>query len=808
MGTALSALLAALAEGAGGDAGRVLAEAADGSGRPEALRAWGDRVAELLGGDPRVAGAVAAAMERHAPGSAAAWYGGDHSDFRGGVFLREVVGVQVVIQQGGGAAAPEALASLPPKPSGFTGREDETAELLRALDDSAAALVSAVSGLGGIGKTALAVETAYLACGKGWFPGGVLFVDLHGYDEQPVSAGQALQSLLRALGVPPEQIPATADDRASLYRSVLAQRAAVLVLADNASSPGQVRPLLPGKGRHRVLVTSRDRLPQLGARLVPLGQLTPEEARRLLESALRIADPEDSRVADDPEAAGQLAGLCGHLPLALQIAAALLAEDPGMAVAELVAELGASHDRLVHLDDGERSVRAAFELSYRRLPPEQARLLRLLALVPGPEVSGEVAAALLGADAPPLRELKGLARAHMVERGSGRGWWRLHDLVRVFGAGVVAGDGRLREEGEAARERVLASYAWWAEAADQRLKWLPGMPEPERFENRAQAMAWLDGERVGLVAAAGWAREKRFAVMTASLAGSLGEYLLWRRYFDDLISVMEAARESAHQAGDQLREARASDNLGIALREAGRTEEAIDAHTHAWNLFQAVGDRRDEAMAWTNLGLALREAGRTEEAISAHTRARDLHHAAKDRQREAIAWINLGLALSNAGRPEEEVEAVLRALDLFQAVGDRHREGMGWTNLGLALREVGRPAEEIDAHSKALEIFLEFEDWYRVGQTLHNLALTHQVAHSLAEARTYYLQAADAYTRADAAAEATEVRTYAALLGSPFSAPTAPAPTDKPVPASPPARTTDSAPPAPPPPSAPDTGEP
>ncbi|MFD8725777.1 tetratricopeptide repeat protein [Streptomyces sp. NPDC059629] len=784
-----AALLSALAEGAGGDAGRraveelvrllgceaevsarELDEAAGRSERREALRAWGDRVAQLLAGDPQVAGAVAAAMERYAPGSAAAWYRGDHADFRGGVFLREVVGVQVVIQRSGGIAAPEALASLPPRPGGYTGRDEEMAQLLRALDGSAAVLVTAVSGLGGIGKTALAVETAYLACRKGWFPGGVLFVDLHGYDEVPVTADQALQSLLRALGVPPEHIPVAADDRAVLYRSVLAERAlergAVLVLADNASSPDQVRPLLPGEGRHRVLVTSRDRLPQLGARLVPLDQLTPADARQLLDRALRIADPEDGRVADEAEAAGQLADLCGRLPLALQIAAALLAEDPGMPVAELVGELVASHDRLVHLDDGERSVRAAFELSYRRLPPEQARLLRLLALVPGPEVSSEVAAALVGADDPPLRELKGLARAHLVEWGSERGWWRLHDLVRVFGAGVVAGDGGLREEGEAARERVLASYCRWAEAADERLQWLPGMAEPERFAHRAQAMAWLDGERMGLVAAVGWAREERFALLTASLAGSLGEYLLRRRYFDDFISVMGAAREAAHQAGDQLREARASDNLGIALREAGRTEEAISAHTHAWDLFQSVGGRRDEAMASNNLGLALREAGRTEDAISAHARARDLSQAAKDRQGEAIAWTNLGLALAHAGRVEEEVEALLRALDLFGAVGDRHREAGASYNLGLALQEAGRIAEGIDACSNALKIFLEFEDWYRVGQTLHNLAFAHQFSQSLAEARTYYLQAADAYTRADAPAEATQVRTYAGLIDS------------------------------------------
>ncbi|RPE40605.1 tetratricopeptide (TPR) repeat protein [Streptomyces sp. Ag109_O5-1] len=810
MRAALSALLAALAEGAGGDAGRVLAEAANDSRRPEALQAWGDRVAELLGGDPRVAGAVAAAMERYVPGSAATWYGGDHSDFRGGVFLREVVGVQVVIQQSGGPAAPEALASLPPRPGGFTGRKDETSELLRALDDSAAVLVTALSGLGGIGKTALAVETAHLACGKGWFPGGVLFVDLHGYDEQPVSADQALQSLLRALGVLPQHIPATADDRAVLYRSVLAERArergAVLVLADNASSPDQVRPLLPGEGRHRVLVTSRDRLPQLGARLVPLDQLTPEEARRLLDLALRIADPEDRRVADDTEAAGQLADLCGHLPLALQIAVALLAEDPGMPVAELVGELEASHDRLVHLDDGERSVRAAFELSYRRLSPEQARLLRLLALAPGPEVSDEVAAVLMGTDAPPLRNLRALARAHLVERGSGRAWWRLHDLVRVYGVGVAAGDVGLREEGEAARDRVLGLYLRRTNAADIRLRWLPGMPMPEWFVLREEALAWLDAERVGLVAAVGWAREARFSGNAVRLALSLAEYLHWRRYFDDMIATARLARDACNQTGDHVREGIAWNNLGSAMREVGRADEAIEAHARARELFKAGEYREGEANAWNNLGSALREAGRVEEAIETLSRSRDLHAAAGNRHREAMAWNSLGWALYEAGRTEGAIEALIRARDLHAAAGDRHRVAIAVNNLGNALQVLGRTDEAIEAFTKSIEIRREFEDWYGEGVALYNLAFTQKSAHRLAAARTAFLQAAEAYARANAPVEAAEVRAYAAELDT--SVPTAPAPTGKPTPASPPARTTDSAQPAPPQPNAPDSAGP
>ncbi|MFG2024222.1 tetratricopeptide repeat protein [Streptomyces sp. NPDC048825] len=694
-------------------------------------------------------------------------YGGDHLDFRGGEFTGSFTAKAEYHEHG---PAPTALDALPAKAVGFTGRDDELRALLDAFDPSvpqrpAAVLVAAVSGLGGIGKTALAVEAAHEACGRGWFAGGVLFMDLHGYDDDPVTADQALEALLRALGTAPEHIQATADERAALYRSTLAERArergAVLILADNASSPEQVRPLLPGNTRHRLLVTSRNKLPQLGARLLPLNELTPQEAYALLDHALRIADPSDSRVADGAEAAAELASRCGHLPLALQIAAALLVLDRDKPVAELVAELTEFRDRLTHLDDGERSVRAAFDLSYRRLPPEQARLLRLLSLAPGPDVSTEVVTVLAEADVPPTRALDALTRTHLVERGNGRGRWRLHDLVRAFGVGVVAGDAELVEEGEAARGRVLEFYCRWAYAADDRLRWLPGMAEPERFADRAQALEWLDGERAGLVAAAQWAGEEQHADAAMRLAACLGEYLRWRRSFDDWITVGRAAREAAHRAEDRHREGDAWDSLGLALQEAGQVAEAVDAHTRARDLHQAAGDRHGEGSAWNNLGLALREAGRVGEAVDAHTCARDLFQVAGDRHREGIAWTNLGSALREAGRVGEAVDAHTRARDLYRAAGDRHGEGMAWGNLGIALRQVGRVGEAVEAYGKALEVFREFEDWYRVGQALHNLALAHKSAHHPIDARACWLQAADAFTRANAPTEATQARNSA-----------------------------------------------
>ena len=170
------------------------------------------------------------------------------------------------------AAAPVALAQLPAPVAGFTGREDELAVLAGLLDPAGGAgavVVSAVAGLAGVGKTTLAVEAGHAARRAGWYPGGVLFIDLHGYDDQPVQSAQALDALLRALGIPAEHIPPTPDERAGLYRSALAQVGKpVLVIADNVSAEAQVRPLLPGTGPHRVLVTSRHTLAGLGARLV------------------------------------------------------------------------------------------------------------------------------------------------------------------------------------------------------------------------------------------------------------------------------------------------------------------------------------------------------------------------------------------------------------------------------------------------------------------------------------------------------------------------------------------------------------
>jgi tetratricopeptide (TPR) repeat protein len=549
-------------------------------------------------------------------------------------------------------AVPVALDQLPPLEGGFTGRDDELAQLAGLLDsagDGSAVVVSAVAGLAGVGKTALALQAADAARQAGWFPGGVLFLNLHGYDESPVQPGQALEALLRALGMPGEHIPPGDEERAGLYRSVLAQvPGAVLVIADNASAEAQVRPLLPGPGRHRVLVTSRHTLGGLGARLLDVTELDQDGGVLLVEAALRAARPDDTRIQDDRTAATRVVELCGGLPLALRITAALLAADTTLGVAELADELDDEVRRLEALryDDGggtsAPSVAAAFELSYRQLHPDAARLFRLLAVNPGPDVSTGAAAALANGAVRETRRVIGqLVRAHLVEVAPGSGGrWRMHDLVRVYARQLsdanVEADGR-----EQAQDRLFSHYLDRADAAADHLRTLPGEPVPTQFTGRQDALDWLDAERANLIAAVTLAASIGHNQIALRLPLRLGTYLLWRRRFDDLLTVLEISRTAAHNQGDRLSEGVALDSLGLTLQEARRFDEAISAHQDAAAIFREIGDRHREGQVLNHLGVALREMGRFDEAITAHQDALAIFRETGDRHREGQALNNL-----------------------------------------------------------------------------------------------------------------------------------------------------------------------
>lgn len=641
------------------------------------------------------------------------------------------------------APAPTALASLPAAPSKLSGRGTEVEQVLSVLrphtgspqqdaDRSGAEpiaasaadgvippiLVTSVAGLAGVGKTALALTCGHAAAEAGWFTGS-LFVDLHGYDERPVQPGQALEALLRALGVDPAGIPAAAEERAALYRSTLEDRAdqgqRLLIVADNAASADQVRLLLPGNRRHQVLITSRHTLPTLNARLVDLAVLSPEAAVALLRHALQRANPADRRVVDTTDGVEELAGLCGYLPLALHISAALLILEPNQTIAELAAELATARSRLSLLDDGERAVRASFDLSYRRLPPDHAELFRLLALNPGPDIGLEAVTVLAARPLPAIRTmLRALVQAHLLDCVNKR--WSMHDLVRDYATELAldtqqaAANSAGGEEASGAagtnaqaRSRLLEHYTATALAASAHLTLGAHSSAPGEFADQDKALAWLDSERVNLTASVAAAAGIGHQDIALRLPVILYDYLIWHGYFDDLIAVTTIACSIAHQAGGLAAEAGAWNNLGIALAEASRYEEAVPAHRRAADLFASIDNHNERGKALNGLGSALRDWGKPADALQIHQEALTIQRACEDLQEQAAVLNNLSLDHQELGNGAAACAAAEEAASLFQQLGDTTNEAKALCTAAFALRASGQSNEAQAVCERAIE---------------------------------------------------------------------------------------------------------
>ncbi|MFE9992831.1 tetratricopeptide repeat protein [Streptomyces sp. NPDC005381] len=670
------------------------------------------------------------------------------------------------------APVPTALDALPQPPTGFTGRDEDIAFIQGVLDPDrpgGGPAVAVLSGWGGVGKTTLAYAAGHAAQKKGWFT-GVLLVDLHGYDAHPAQAADALEALLRSLGVRPEHLPPPGAGQEALYRSQLNARQEagerLLVVADNASAVTQVQPLLP-PGHHGMLVTSRNSLTGLG-RLRTVNRLQPEDAVALLEAALKNNDPDDMRVEQDPEAAEQVALACGYLPLALQITAALLAQDPGQPLSERAEALGQAEGVLDGLNDGERSLRTTFDQSLERLSPQEQDLFRLLSLNPGPDISSAAASVLV--DQPQLatdRLLGRLGASHLLERNPAiRGRWQMHDLLRAYAheqAQAAAARGRApRRRYEQAHQRLIDHYVHTAVAANTHIDLDDVVPSP-RFADRQQALAWFDAERENLIA----------TVHTSPQAGrSLGfplaAYLGWRHHRLDLLVVSCLTLDACQYLKDSLSEGKAWNNLGLALNELRRFDEALHAHRTALHQFQRNRDSYNEATSWSSLGLTLHELGNFDEALHAHQTALTLCKQHDDSYGEARGWNNLGLVFQELHRFDEALHAHQTALNLHQQNGDTHREATAWNNLGTDYRGLGCFDEAITFGQRAVEMLTEADDWFLTGEAWGELATTWTAARAdPAQISEAWNKSATAYTKAGAKDEANTSRTHADATENP-----------------------------------------
>lgn len=551
---------------------------------------------------------------------------------------------------------------LPPATATFTGRSRELRLIRAALDADGGVCV--VSGMGGVGKTELAVRCAHRL--ESGFADGCLFIDLRGYGSTEAATDTAAvhDRLLRVLGVPAERIPGDPDDRAALYRSRLHGRGVLLVL-DNAVSAAQVRPLLPAEPKCRVLITSRSRLSALDdAEHVSLDMLPSSAAIELFTTLAGVpADDAVTRVVER----------CARLPLAIRIAAARLRAHPAWDVAELDRRLDDETVRLGELDDGERSLAAAFQLSVGQLGAAESRLFGLLAVHPGADFDIHTASALSALPLPETdRLLERLHEAYLLTQPE-PDRYGFHDLLRVFAGEVVLTD-LPAEESRKAFHR-LAGYAVRSAAqADNLLtphRFVPrvdfeeDIPEPPRLDDGEMALAWFRVEWPGLVALCRAAGERGEHDRCWQLAFFLRDFFFVAKLRDPWIATHRWARAAAEASGDGWAHATTTANLGVALVDRGDLDGASACYDEALDLYRLLGDSHGESTVLAHSGWADHYRDRQPEALRKLRQAYEFYVENGNRRSAAITARGMALVLTALGQTDEAAALATETLSVF-----------------------------------------------------------------------------------------------------------------------------------------------
>ncbi|NUS43206.1 MAG: tetratricopeptide repeat protein, partial [Mycobacteriaceae bacterium] len=620
---------------------------------------------------------------------------------------------------------------LPYSPPGFVGREDALAELDWLGSEADTPRICAVVGAGGLGKTALAVHWAHRSRDR--FPDGQLFLDLRGYSaEQPLSASEALATLLRSGGIEGAAMPSGTTERAALFRTMVAGSRMLLVL-DNAHSADQVRPLLAGGDRCFVIVTSRDAMPGLsvrdGAHRIFLGPMTDREARLLLTTTLRPARP-------DPEVATRLMAFCARNPLALRIAAERLRSIRSGEVGEFLADLEQRRalDVLDIDGDSSASMRAVLSSSYRHLESATAQLFRMIGVHPGHDLDVYAAAALVdAADAEHVRrELGRLVRAHLLEE-TARRRYRCHDLVRAF-AREVADDG---DQATTALRRLLEYYLRTAVRAAILVNALDeGTVDVEQrgaqttaapvLHTHDAALTWLDTERTNLVLAVEQAAHTDSADVVTDFSTALGWYLDLGWHLDDAETVHRAAVAVATARGDGAAHGMALRHLALVKNRRGDTSGAVPDMEQAAALLAPTGDPMKRADIAAALGLLYAQSGRTADAVAQLRRAVQLYYELGERTQVHWPLTHLGNLLARQGHWDEAEQRLRAAVDLAQEFASLPSQAHALHGLAVLCRDTGRGAEASRMAAQALAAARAARIPLLEGLVLHELGSIHE----------------------------------------------------------------------------------
>jgi DNA-binding SARP family transcriptional activator/Flp pilus assembly protein TadD len=628
---------------------------------------------------------------------------------------------------------------LPVDVAGFTGRRAELARIETELgpNQGTGMAIVAIEGVGGIGKSALAIHAAHRVAER--FPDGQLYVDLQGYTPglEPLSPHEVLSRFLRALHAKSDEIGNDLSEVAARFRSEVAARR-LLVVLDNARDAAQVVALLPGSRTCGVIVASRRLLTALeGAVHLRLDVLSPADSVAQLACILGR-----QRVTADPEAVAAVAEWCGHLPLALRVAGARLAARPGWPVRVLADRLGDAQARLDELEFTDAGVRASLAVSLEELRSagdldrRAADALVVLSLFDGRDLGIPTAASMLDcgpADAE--RVLERLVDANLMETPAyGRHY--LHDLVRLFGREQATA--RLPEEtGHAALERVLRFYTATVWGTFPLLR--PGDHRPDRasfwsdrlavsFEDACDALAWLEAELPNIVAAIPQAANCPGIPGGLAVELSQAMYACFRirGYWAEAIATNQAILPVARRIADRWAEATACNDLGIALAQRGRWPEALARLGESLEIYKAIGDVHGEGQSLSNLGIVHGMMEHPESALACYEESLTVHRASGNLRGQAMSLGNLATTYRSVGRYADAKGCHERALKIFEELGDRYGQSVSLADFGTLLSRIGSFDESMACLRESLVICREMGDRFGEAKALTGIGVIHR----------------------------------------------------------------------------------
>ncbi len=614
----------------------------------------------------------------------------------------------------GAARSPARPAVVPrqlPMPATFYGRVEELAGIAANLRSGGQ--TAALYGPGGVGKSALARAAAGQVIES--FPDGQLYVDLQGTRPAaaPLSTGEALGRMLRAVGVSGAAVPGTEAEAAALWRSVTADRSVMIVL-DNAAGAEQVRPLLPGGTSCGVIVTSRVPLTTLDDAVhLRLSVLAPAEARHMLASL-----DSTGRCRREPAITGELARFCGYLPLAIRILAARIVARPDWRLTDLAQRLSDERLRLGELDHGDLAVRAAFDGSYRTLATSDRAAdraapsaFRSCALPDGYDLSLPLAARLLGVDvrtAEPV--IDALHDAQLLECPS-TGRIRMHDLVRDYGRELAA------ELDSPADSRAALTRLWKCLAATvvSAAGYInPGWSDPAGTDpalalplhDLDDAVDWLDAEHDLLVAAvsqsaSGTERETEDCFLL--LAAASFRTFQYRRSARLAVDCARRGLEIARRRTDTALEARFLRQLGHASSWVD-DPDAVRFLEMARTLYDDLGDRNGAAEALVLIAGCHGNASDYVTSARLHEEAVAAARAVSDKYVEALGWFGLGLIKERLGALQDSIAATEHALELDRAIGNQYGESRSLSVLGDCRLATGDSAGAVAMFTRSLRL--------------------------------------------------------------------------------------------------------